>query len=542
MKRASCGRTLRVHNAGSSLFASTRYNYAELSSRTFVSSTPITRQTSESHATNQPYTWRAEQEGFPVKPRDFEKPSDKRIEAYAQLVNKDLPENAGLKEILQAVWKNEAITSVCPDLIIRLTSLRGEVSKAIWRSRGKNPDDIQILAVGTTAIPQHIPKYHNFLRSFFANSAKYCLAEHHTLPFEIGYDLLSKGSDRARRAVMHLFNEHYDFPADVLDQCWHNAAITGGGMRGLKDLADACVLNAKAEGIPHRFIQPDNSFGTWWNILERTSKIHPPTELRREVHTLEAKQQNRLQLTPEDIKDFYKKHPPVRSELWYITPVGNPSGTKMSSSQLVATVETILENNPHANILLDSVYVRTLDRPTARALMSGLVYDNRLLKNVIFLESFSKSHGLCGERLGMYFSANEELFTKMHTANIAFSAGPGRHKDNQFLALGHMTEQDKEGVDELHQYWQQERKGLRAFLLSDKHKHLFEDNQSHLVDEDIDNPLGLYLLLKVRPGVKAQDVFMETGALGVDTALLSGHYIRFAVGGVIKPTYSKYLE
>jgi len=81
--------------------------------------------------------------------------------------------------------------------------------------------------------------------------------------------------------------------------------------------------------------------------------------------------------------------------------------------------------------------------------MSGIAYDNRLLKNIIFLESFSKSHGLCGERLGMYFrcaqhyttphhtttclnsyscSANEDLFTKMHTANIAFSAGPGRHK------------------------------------------------------------------------------------------------------------------
>ena len=65
--------------------------------------------------------------GFPVKPRDFEKPSDKRIDAYAELVNKDLPSNVGLKEILQAVWRNEQITAVCPDLIIRLTSLRGEV-------------------------------------------------------------------------------------------------------------------------------------------------------------------------------------------------------------------------------------------------------------------------------------------------------------------------------------------------------------------------------------------------------------------------------
>lgn len=87
-------------------------------------------------------------------------------------------------------------------------------------------------------------------------------------------------------------------------------------MRGLKDLADACVLNAKALGVPHRFIQPDNSFGTWWNIVERTAKVDPPTELRREVHVLETKQDNKLQLTPEDVKAFYKKNAPLASELW----------------------------------------------------------------------------------------------------------------------------------------------------------------------------------------------------------------------------------
>jgi len=93
----------------------------------------------------------------------------------------------------------------------------------------------------------------------------------------------------------------------------------------------------------------------------------------------------------------------------------------------------------------------------------------------------------------------------------------------------------------LHKFWQEERKGLRAFLLNEKNRHLFDSNQTHITPEDIDSPLGLYLLLKTKQGVKAQDIFMETGALGVDTPLLSGHYVRFAVGGVIKPTYSQYL-
>ena len=47
--------------------------------------------------------------------------------------------------------------------------------------------------------------------------------------------------------------------------------------------------------------------------------------------------------------------------------------------------------------------------------MSGIAYDNRLLKNIIFLESFSKSHGLCGERLGMYFRCAQHHTTLHHT-------------------------------------------------------------------------------------------------------------------------------
>ena len=111
-----------------------------------------------------------------------------------------------------------------------------------------------------------------------------------------------------RNAVFLIIIE--DFPAEALEKCIQNAAITGGGMRGLKDLADACVLTAKAEGRPHRFVSPDNSFGTWWNILERTNKVHPPTELRREAHVLEGKQANKLHLTADDVKAFYKQHEP----------------------------------------------------------------------------------------------------------------------------------------------------------------------------------------------------------------------------------------
>jgi hypothetical protein len=76
-------------------------------------------------------------------------------------------------------------------------------------------------------------------------------------------------------------------------------------MRGLKDIADACVLYANQNGAIHRFIQPDNSFGTWWNIIEKPNTID---KFRREIHIIETKQANKLHITAEDVHDFYKKY------------------------------------------------------------------------------------------------------------------------------------------------------------------------------------------------------------------------------------------
>jgi hypothetical protein len=63
----------------------------------------------------------------------------------------------------------------------------------------------------------------------------------------------------------------------------------------------------------------------------------------------------KLHLTPEDVHEFYSKNKVHQFESWYITPVGNPSGTKMDPEQLTQTCEAILKYNPNALILLDIV-------------------------------------------------------------------------------------------------------------------------------------------------------------------------------------------
>jgi hypothetical protein len=113
----------------------------------------------------------------------FSTKKNDQYQNFADLVSKDLPANASMSDVLNAVWANETIRSQCPDLVIRLTSLRGQVnhlhflilqvSKRILEQRGYNPNSVQILAVGTVAIPQHLPNYHHFLDKFYERTEKH---------------------------------------------------------------------------------------------------------------------------------------------------------------------------------------------------------------------------------------------------------------------------------------------------------------------------------------------------------------------------------
>ena len=447
---------------------------------------------------------------------------------------KDLPASPKLGDVIRTVWSNPVVTSQCPDLVIRLTTLRGSVSQHVWQGLGHDPHEIQLLAVGSTDHPLHLPNYVGFLRNFYARTARLTEAYPQRPEFDTGYDLLATGSALVRKAMLELFNEHYGAPKNVLEALCESSSVTCGGMRGLKDLADAQMLAAGKDNTFVRFIQPDNSFGTWWNIVES-----PATRGldRRQIVTIGTRPENRLHLSVADVEHFYRDNKPHSHECWYVTPVGNPSGTKMGDyvGELVAKIVSF---NPAAVIILDVVYVRTLRRSAAAALLKGLWDVPEALNRVVFLESLSKSHGLCRERLGMYFSTNAKLFTSLHTANMGFSAGPGQMKDLQFAAVAGSTVADKQGVDDLHVFWRDERKALVRFLMQPQFGDLFEAQQPHIQAEDLDNPCTLYVLLRVRDGVKSNAIFERTGALGVDTPLKSGHYVRFALGMMKQPFFS----
>ncbi len=448
-----------------------------------------------------------------------------------------------VSEVIKAIFADEVIRKNFQGAEIRWTAMCGEVAQEVLTLIGESPDRIGLMSIGDVDLP-------DFAREM-ANQMMESAHEHHRALAEeegYGYDLTSKGSERARVSMIDYFDRHYDFSSvpGLKEKLSLNSTIVGGGMRGLDDIATAMVNIAQSESTPdkprtHRFIHPDNSFGTWHAITDLRSNKGKTAE----VHKVPTDQKNLLHLSPEQVDEFYAEHPANEgyNDSWCITPVGNPSGTYIDADALAETCKRIVRHNPKAKIILDCTYVRTLKPEVAKHLVAGILHDPEVLDRVVFLESFSKTHGFSGERLGTYFSANAEIYEGIQNINMMLSAGNGRQKSALVLALTNPTEAQDQKIQQLHEFWARERKGLYAYLIeSGDFEDLFEEEQDHIEPGQLDEPLGLYVLLKLKPGVSGREVLVQTGCLGVETKLNSGAYIRFSVGKIKEPTYAKYIN
>jgi len=175
-------------------------------------------------------------------------------------------------------------------------------------------------------------------------------------------------------------------------------------------------------------------------------------------------------------------------------------------------------------------------------LVSGVLSNPAVLSRVIFLESLSKTHGLTGLRIGMFFSTNKELYELVQNVDMTVTAGHGHNLSAKMMAFTENPDENDPKFKELHRFWGRERKGLCNYLLNGQYRDLFDEDQSHLHEDQLDEPMGLYLLVKLKPGVTKMDVYKRTGCIGVPSSLKSGQYMRFSVGKITEPTYARYAD
>lgn len=471
-------------------------------------------------------------------------PENKVSQSHAERIFKSIDvqdlQDKTHREIMTMVLKmsleDPEIAKTFKGMLIRGITQSAVTAKEVLAMLGEDPEMIKLMAIGDIDLPDFIrPEVDKIV----TDSGPMLTAI--TKKHGNGYELAGNGIDEVRAMAFDKWDPYYGFSAnpDLQKTLTERSTITNGGMGALMTIVGAFNEAAREKQLKKRYVGPDNCFATWPAIINKSAD-------KKDVECIKlgTRQEDRLQLTPELVDKFYAENPSTGyDDTWYITPVNNPSGTKMTPEQLTQTCEAILKNNPKASIVLDCVYVRTMEVKAANEMMSGVIKNPTLMDRIIFIESLSKTHGMTGHRLGMCFTQSKELYTDFQNTDNTNLAGHGYAPSSLIEAAMSTTPEVDEKFKDLHRFWQKERLGVYNYLTS-TYPDLFDENQSHIDNNgdksQLEEPLGLYVLLKLKPGVDPYQVFYQTGCVGVPSKLATGTYMRFSIGKITKPTFSQY--
>ncbi len=466
------------------------------------------------------------------------------IDTYARQIAEQLVEFSGFppelsesvrERVLSAVFKNQELErKLSNGGTIQSFNVRADIASGVLSHLGATR--MQVMAMGDI---WPTPRVFNEL---LAVEAEVFLKKLEILmgkgPRGYSYDDFCKGEVNARRAMFENFAPSYGFEDAQIDELIENSSIIEGGMNGIESVFGAFFSRAMMDGKTPRVICPDSTFAMFWDIIRETKNSD-----RIQSHKIGTSQSDRLHLTGQNVDDFYRENggePDKVVDLWYMIPLGNPSGTSPRPEQLKETCSEIIKNNPEAVIVLDCAYIRTMEDADATGLISVATQNPEIMDRVIFIDSLSKTHAVPESRLGTFFSQNPALYNLVQDHDKSKRQGHSTEKSAKIEALLAKDDHRAEMFKDMHRFRGRERQGLFKFLVeSGRFDDLFHEDQSHIDTSALTRPGGIYLFPRMKEGVSFLDVAGRTNCFGISSKLASGNYIRFAVGRITEPTFSE---
>lgn len=219
--------------------------------------------------------------------------------------------------------------------------------------------------------------------------------------------------------------------------------------------------------------------------------------------------------------------PGVRAmNVFYITPVGNPTGNKVENENMYQVMTQIYKEDPEVIFILDTVYVGLLPNIESHKLFEKILSNTPLLERIIFTESLSKTLGTTGIRLGWTWTINAEFSRELKKYTAITKAGFSKILDEFTL---HLLDDPRifSFQNRVYKFWSAQRLGFLEHMKI-HFQELFDFNSSPAISDRE----GIYILLKIQGNRSKEEIFALTGIVGVGITLSDGNYIRYAFGNV----------
>jgi len=178
---------------------------------------------------------------------------------------------------------------------------------------------------------------------------------------------------QGRQELREAINQHYFDNKSKIP----NISVSGGGMSAL----DLTFQTLNVDQI----LLPEYYWGSYFQVMT-IREIQPGTYT--------------------NFDNLLNRLPEIKNSAVIICDPNNPIGNKVDDNEILKTVDIL--NNNGTTVIIDSPYRRIFCD------QDDQFYQNLLeFENVIIVESFSKSLGLSGQRLGFIHSTNSEFNTEL---------------------------------------------------------------------------------------------------------------------------------
>jgi len=178
---------------------------------------------------------------------------------------------------------------------------------------------------------------------------------------------------QGRQELRDAINQHYFDNKSALA----NISVSGGGMSALDMVFQTLELD--------QILLPEFYWGSYFQVMTIR-------EIQSGIYT--------------DFEDLKNRLPEIKNSAVIICDPNNPIGNKVEDAELIKTIKLLNDNG--TIVIVDCPYRRIFCDQEDEFYQDLLEFEN-----VIIVESFSKSLGLSGQRLGFIHSTNTNFNTEL---------------------------------------------------------------------------------------------------------------------------------
>ncbi|HLX57535.1 MAG TPA: pyridoxal phosphate-dependent aminotransferase [Ktedonobacteraceae bacterium] len=245
-----------------------------------------------------------------------------------------------------------------------------------------------------------------------------------------------------------------------------------------------------------------------------------------QLHHFRTTAEDAFKLTPAALAELLQQAPDI--SLIYLTITNNPTTFAYTADELnalYAVLRAYWEAGRDIYILADLAYIGTSE-PAADMQRMATFATPDVLRHTIFINSFSKSYTLTGERFGYVTIGDAELAPALTTGWTNSTASLPGEWQLRYMAYYRLIQSRPWLIGKLRALYRLRRKRLAAQLrIINQEQGLFE--RIHLGDD-----ATVYNWSQLRQGEDAFSLFEKTGIAGVPGSGFgySDDYIRFSIG------------